>query len=206
MIASPNKFIMKKQTKKMIVGVSGAKGSFSEAAAREYLKKQNIKKYKIEYLISVENVLNNLDNNKINLGVFPIENSNGGIVIEAVHAMAKYTFNIKELFEIPVIHCLLAQKNVNKKDIKTIASHDQALKQCKMYIKRIWPKSEIKETTDTAKAAEDLSKNILSKTTAIIASENCAKIYGLKILEKGVQDLKFNFTSFIAATKTKNEQ
>jgi len=187
----------------MIVGVSGAKGSFSEAAAREYLKKQNIKTYKLKYLISVENVLNNLNNDKIDLGIFPIENSNGGIVIEAVHAMAKYVFNIKELFEIPVIHCLLAQKNIDKKNIKMIASHDQALKQCKMYLKRIWPKTEIKETTDTAKAAEDLSKNILPKTTAVIASENCAKIYGLKILEKGTQDLKFNFTSFLAVTKTK---
>lgn len=195
---------MNKQSKKIIIGVSGAKGSFSEAAAKEYAKKQNIKNYKIEYLISVENVLNGLNNNKINLGVFPIENSNGGIVIEAVHAMAKYTFNIKELFEIPVIHCLLAQKNTDKKDIKTIASHDQALKQCKMYIKRIWPGAELKETADTAKAAEDLAKNILPKTTAIIASENCAKIYGLKILEKGAQDLKFNFTSFIAAIKIKN--
>lgn len=184
-----------------ITGVSGAVGSFSEAAAKEYCREQDIKDYKIEYLVSVENVLNALENGQINLGIFPIENSNGGIVIESVYAMSRYIFNIRELFEIPVIHCLLVKPGVKKEDIKTIASHDQALKQCKMYIRRNWTNAGIEERDDTAKAAKDLSEGILPPITAVIAPEGCAKLYGLEILEKGVQDLKFNFTSFLAVTK-----
>ena len=194
----PDKF---KNMKSLIIGVSGAKGSFSEQAAKDLARKNNIKNYKIKYLISVENVLEALDKKEIDLGVFPIENSNGGVVLEAIHAMSRHIFKIKELFEIPVIHCLLVHKNASKEDIKTIASHDQAIKQCKMYLKRIWPKAALEETTDTAKAAEDLSKGNLPKTTAVIASENCARLYGLKILEKSIQDLKFNFTSFLAVEK-----
>ena len=95
----------------------------------------------------------------------------------------------------------MGHKDAFKENIKTIASHDQAIKQCKMYLKRIWPKATLEETSDTAKAAEDLSKGKLPKTTAVIASENCAKLYELKILEKGIQDLKFNFTSFLAVKK-----
>lgn len=184
-----------------IIGVSGAIGSFSEQAAREYCRNKKIENYKLEYLISVENVLNALENKKIDMGVFPIENSNGGIVIESVYAMSRYIFNIRELFEIPVIHCLLVKPGIKKENIETIASHDQAIKQCKMYIKRNWPSAAIEQRDDTAKAAKDLSEGILPNSTAVLAPESCAELYGLEILEKGVQDLKFNFTSFLAVEK-----
>lgn len=92
--------------KKIKVGVSGDVGSFSEQAAIEYCRKNTIVNYKLKYLILVENVLSALDRKEIDMGIFPIENSNGGIVIEAVHAMSRHLFRIKELFEVPVIHCL----------------------------------------------------------------------------------------------------
>lgn len=184
-----------------IIGVSGAIGSFSEQAAKEYCRNHKIENYRLEYLISVENVLSALDGGKINMGIFPIENSNGGIVIESVYAMSKHLFNIQELFEIPVIHCLLVKPGTKEEDIKTIASHDQALKQCKMYIKRRWSQASIEQRDDTAKAAKDLSEGVLPPNTAVLAPESCAELYGLEVLEKGVQDLKFNFTSFLAVTK-----
>ncbi len=183
------------------IGISGAEGSFSEEAANCYCQKNNIAEHKLAYLVSVENVLSALNKKEINFGIFPIENSNGGIVIESVYAMSRHTFKIKELFEIPVIHCLLVKPGTRKEAIKNIASHDQALKQCKMYLKRIWAEAHLQETEDTAKAAKDLSRGKLSQNTAVLAPENCAKLYGLEILERSVQDLKFNFTSFLAVEK-----
>lgn len=183
------------------IGISGAQGSFSEEAANCYCQKSNIAEYKLAYLVSVENVLSALNKKEINLGIFPIENSNGGIVVESVYAMSRHIFEIKELFEIPVIHCLLVKPGVKKEEIKNIASHDQALKQCKMYLRRTWAEMHLQETEDTAKAAKDLSKGELSQNTAVLAPESCAKLYGLEILEKSVQDLKFNFTSFLAVKK-----
>lgn len=185
----------------MLIGLSGAHGSFSEQAAGEYARVNNLSKLKLEYLISVENVLTALDEGKIDLGIFPIENSNGGVVLEAIRAMSQHIFNIKNIFEIPVIHCLLAMPNIKKEDIKKISSHDQAIKQCKMYLRRRFPQTEIIEWPDTAKAAKDLSGGKLTLDTAVIAPESCAKLYGLEILEKGIQDLKFNYTSFLAVTK-----
>jgi prephenate dehydratase len=184
-----------------LIGVSGALGSFSEAAAKEYCRKNDIKNYKLEYLVTAPNVLSALDDGRIDMGIFPIENSNGGIVIESVYAMSQHLFDIKDLFEIPVIHCLLAVPETKSENIKAIASHDQALKQCKMFLRRRFPDAEIIERDDTAKAARDLSQGILSPNTAVLAPEGCAKLYGLNILEKGVQDLKFNFTSFLAVVK-----
>ena len=83
------------------IGVMGAKGSFSEEAGRTYAKKYGkLKASKIEYLITAENVLSCLEKGLIHIGIFPIENSNGGIVLEAVHAMSKHNFAIKKMFEI----------------------------------------------------------------------------------------------------------
>ncbi len=185
------------------IGISGEKGSFSEEAAQYYCNKNNIKNFTFKYLISVENVLSALKNKKIDKGIFPIENSNGGIVYEAVYAMAKYIFDIEQMFEIDIKHCLLVLPGKNTSNIKKIASHDQALKQCKMYLKRRWPNTELIEWSDTAKAAADLKNGKLSEDTAVIAPAICSKIYKLDILEEKIQDLKFNFTTFIVA-KNKN--
>jgi prephenate dehydratase len=193
---------MAKMTKKpYLIGISGAMGSFSEEAARTYAHKHTLKKYDIKPLISVEGVLKALEAGDISLGIFPIENSNGGIVIEAVYAMSKHLFTIKNIFEINVHHNLLVKKGVVAGKIRQITSHDQALKQCRMYLKRIWPTTDIKEYPDTAKAAADLAAGKLPKTTAVIASRAAAKRYKLDILEESIQDLKFNYTSFIAAAK-----
>ena len=186
----------------MRIGVSGVEGSFSEEAARTYAKKWLKKKpIKIEYLVSAENVLTAIEDGTVDLGIFPIENSNGGIVIEAVYAMAKHRFVVKKIFEIDVHQNLLVKKGINSGQIKTIASHDQALKQCRMYLKRLWPKVKWQEYPDTAKAAKDLASGVLPKTTAVIASRAAAALYKLTIFEESIQDLKFNYTSFVAATR-----
>lgn len=183
------------------IGVSGSEGSFSEEAAIHYAREYKIEKYEIVYLISVDKVLSSLDKKSIDLGIFPIENSNGGIVIEAVHAMSKHNFNIENLFEIDVRHCLLVQNGAKKEDIKKITSHQQALKQCRMYLKRKWGDRELAEYADTAEAAKDLGKGKLDMSTAVIAPKRCAELYDLTVMEEGIQDLKFNFTTFIAGLK-----
>lgn len=186
----------------MRIGVMGAKGSFSEEAARIYAKKHaKLKKFEVAYLITAENVLTSLEKGTTDLGIFPIENSNGGIVLEAVYAMAKHRFSIKKIFEIDVHHNLLVKRGVSADKVKVITSHEQAIKQCRMYLKRRWPNVKLREYEDTAKAAEDLAEGKLLASTAVIASRAAAEMYKLDILEESIQDLKFNFTSFIAAEK-----
>jgi prephenate dehydratase len=181
------------------IGISGEKGSFSEEAARLYARKHGIKKYTLNYLISVENVLAALEKGSIDLGIFPIENSTGGVVTEAVEAMAKHNFRIKKMFDIEVRQNLMVRKGVKREDVRSIRSHEQALRQCREYLKKNWRKAKIEEYEDTAKAAKDLAEGKLPKSCAVIASVAAAKIYKLKILESSIQDLKSNFTTFIAS-------
>ncbi len=117
-----------------------------------------------------------------------------------MYAMAGHRFSVERLFEIDVHQNLLALPGTNPEQISHITSHDQALKQSRMYLKRKWPGVEISEYADTAKAAEDLASGVLSPTTAVIASKAAAELYGLDIIEESIQDLKFNYTSFVVAT------
>ena len=184
----------------MKIGVMGARGSFSEQAGLKYLHDCNVTG-EILPLISAENVLSTLERGEIDRGVFPIENSNGGIVLEAVYAMAKHRFEVEKMFEIDVHHMLLVKGGVTASHITTVSSHDQAIKQCRMYIKRMWPDAEIVPYADTAKAAADLASGLLPDTTAVIASRGCALLYGLQILEESIQDMKYNYTTFVVASK-----
>jgi len=184
----------------MKIGISGAKGAFSEEAALKYCEDRGIEG-EIEFLVSVEGVLSALEAGEVDLGIFPIENSNGGIVIEAVHAMAAHRFMVKKLFEIDVHQNLLVMPGTNPDQITAITSHDQALKQCRMYLKRKWPGIELAEYADTAKAAADLANGTLPPSAAVIASKRAAEVYGLEVLEESIQDLKFNYTSFVAAER-----
>jgi prephenate dehydratase len=185
----------------MKIGVMGAQGSFSEKAGEQYIAQQGISDGEILPLISAEAVLTAVENMACDKGIFPIENSNGGIVIEAVHAMAQHRFAIERMFELDVHHMLLIKRGVTAAHITAVSSHDQALKQCRMYLKRVWPEADIIPYADTAKAAADLASGVLPDTTAVIAPRGCATLYGLDILEESIQDLKFNYTTFVVATK-----
>lgn len=187
------------------IGVSGNKGSFSEEAAQYYCREEKIKDFELFYLENVSNVLESLSKGEIDKGVFPIENSNGGIVYEAVQAMSQYRFNIDKIFEIDIKMNLLVKSGVNSQDVEQIVSHPQALKQCRMYLKRRWPETELKEYSDTAGAARDLAQEVLPSGSAVISPQICSELYDLELLEEGIQDLKFNFTTFITASKYDQE-
>lgn len=185
----------------MTIGIMGAKGSFSEQAAETYLNLETIATAEITPLINAEAVLSAVEDGSIDKGLFPIENSNGGIVLEAVHAMAKHRFVVERMFEHDVHHMLLVRPGVTASHISSITSHDQALKQCRMYLKRAWPEVDISEYADTAAAAKALHDGELPDTTAVIAPRRCADLYGLEIMEESIQDLKFNYTTFVVATR-----
>ena len=188
------------------IGVCGNKGSFSEEAAEYYCQKNGVENFEIEYLVTAEKTLSAVSGKKVDKGIFPIENSNGGIVIESVYAMSRHSFEIENIFEIDIKHFLLVKSGIKTSEITKVVSHPQALKQCRMYLERRWEKIELEEYADTAQAAKDLSGGGLGEKVAVIAPEICSKLYGLEIMEENIQDLKFNFTSFIVATEKNGSQ
>ena len=188
--------------KRMKIGVMGAQGSFSEQAGRVFAKKFLKKKQcEIMYLITADATLAALDAGEIDTAILAIENSTMGVVESSIRAMAQHVFSIQKIFSIAVPHCLLVKRGVTRREIKTIVSQDPAIQQCKKYLTKKWPKMKLRRYEDTAKAAHDLAQGTLAASCAVIASKSAARAYGLKVLEKSIQDLKSNKTTFIAAIK-----
>ncbi|MDP2690999.1 MAG: prephenate dehydratase domain-containing protein [bacterium] len=193
--------LLRDEGKKLRVGVMGGIGSFSEAAALEHLKEQGIEDFELHYPISSENVLKDLESGHIDVGIFPIENSTAGLVTESIYAASQHRFDIQDIFEFDVVHCLMALPGVKKEDIIKIMSHQQALKQCKDYLKTHFPNAELIESTDTAEGARILEQCPDEKDLAVIAPKRCAELYHLDLVEEAIQDLKINYTRFISAQK-----
>ncbi len=187
---------MKKKEKNITIGVSGDQGSFSEEAAMLYAANTG-KAVDLKYLIDMERVLSTLEHGKINLGVFPVVNSRGGLVHAAFAAMGQYKFKMIDEIWLNVKQCLLAKKGITPSGIKVIASHPQALVQCERYLEREFPKTKLLEWEDTAKAARDLTRGKLPRYTAVIAPARSATLYGLTVLAHDIQDVRPNFTTFI---------
>jgi prephenate dehydratase len=182
------------------VGVMGIRGSFSEEAAVEYARDNGLGDIEIVELVSTEGVLQAVERREVELGIFALENSNGGVVYESVYAMAAHRFKVEDLFEIDVNHALLGHPSLPGRDhIDRIASHQQALRQCRMWLRHNFPTTLVTEEPDTAEAARMLGSGELPPTTAVIASERCVELFGLRVVERRIQDLKFNFTTFVAA-------
>ena len=152
----------------MKIGIQGAIGSFSEEASKKFIENHGIKNPEIKYLISSKDVLSNVENRKVDYGIFAMENAQGGVVIESVEALALHKCKIIEMFHIPIEQNLLALENINTGDITEIHSHRQALRQCKDYLsENFWTRPLI-EADDTAESARRLSENKLPKTAAVV--------------------------------------
>jgi prephenate dehydratase len=182
--------------KKINLGVSGDPGSFSEEAGLLYAQRVGIKP-NLVYLTDMEGVLSALELKKIDVGIFPVVNSRGGLVKMAFEAMGKHLFTMIDEVWLDVRQCLLGKRGCKPAQLKKIVSHPQAIAQCERYLLREFRKAELIEWQDTAKAAKDLSAGKFGKTTAVIAPERAARLYGLDVMVKDIQDTHPNLTTFI---------
>ncbi len=184
-----------------IFGIQGARGSFSEQAIQEYVKRKNIKNFSIKYLFTSKKVLDELFKGKIDFGLCALHNNIGGVVEETLHAIAQHKCSIVFEFGIKIRHFLMKRKDVSLKEITHIIAHPQVFRQCKNNLKRFYPNLETisgkGDLVDTARAAESLSKSKLPKTYAILGSKSIADLYNLEIIKSDLQDDKENFTSFV---------
>jgi prephenate dehydrogenase len=185
----------------LVVGVQGGRGSFNEAAALYYLKRNDIKQYRVVYLYTTLNVLAALHSGNIDRGQFAIHNSIGGIVDESIEAMAQYKFRIAEQFSIKIRHALMIRADAALEEIDTVMTHPQVVRQCKTNLAEKYGRLKLVsgegDLIDPAKVAEQLGERKLPKTIATMGGALLAEIYGLKVVEDDLQDLRENYTSFL---------
>ncbi len=177
-----------------LVACPGIEGSYAQQATSLLFPLPTIL-----YFNDFEKVFEAVEEGLCPYGILPIENSAAGSVAAVYDLMVKHRFYIVKALRLKVSHVLLGLKGARLDDIREIASHQQALAQCRQFLKSR-PGIQLLPETNTAVAAKNLS-TLGKRDRAVIASRECAELYGLDVLAEDIADAAFNFTRFICISK-----
>ena len=184
------------ETQKARVVFQGAEGAYSQAAMTQYFGDQ-VNSFHVE---TFRDAMSAIDEGSADFAVLPIENSTAGIVTEIYDLLQEYENYIVGEQIIRIEHCLLGVPGAKLEDIKTVFSHPQSLMQSARFLENYdWRQISMQNNAFAArKVAEEGDR-----TQAAIAGEHAAKIYGLEVLQKGINQSDSNSTRFIIVTNQK---
>jgi chorismate mutase/prephenate dehydratase len=135
------------------------------------------------------------------LAVLPLENSSAGEVGAVTDLLFSGPLYVNRVYDLSVTHDLLTLPDVRVDEIKRVISHPQALGQCADYIRAHG--FETVEYSNTARAAERVAQ-MGDRTTAAIASEEAARIYGLDVAAHAINGEANNTTRFAVLSSARN--
>lgn len=174
----------------------GAEGAYSQMAMKQFFGDE-VNSFHVD---TFRDAMSAIDEGSADFAVLPIENSTAGIVNEIYDLLVEFENYIVAEQIIKIEHCLLAVPGTELSDIRTVYSHPQSLMQSAKYLeKHNWQQISMQNNAFAAKKVADEG----DKTQAAIASELAGKIYGLEILEKGINHSSTNSTRFIIVTNQK---
>ncbi len=131
------------------------------------------------------------------LGMIPVENSIAGRVADVHHLLPSSGLKIiGERFK-PIHFQLMANPGVKLEDLKVVQSMAIAIHQCRATVRRLGLKADT--VGDTAGAARMLADHP-DPHRAAIAPALAARIYGLDILARDIEDTHNNTTRFMIMT------
>jgi len=181
----------------MKVAFQGERGAYSEMALHEHFGKE------VETVgcDTFDDVFDRVIDEDVTYGFIPVENTIAGTVVENYDLLfANDVFVVAEVY-LPIRHTLLAKKGAGLDEIREVVSHPMALKQCQKFLKT--KNIDIVPTYDTAGAAKAVAVGERLDRAAI-ASELCAEIYDMEILERNIQSNSSNTTRFFVIAKKEN--
>ena len=175
---------------------SGVPGAYAHSAAKRLYPEAECVGYS-----GFEAAYRAVESGEADCAVLPLENSYAGEVGSVMDLLFNGSLYINGVMDLPVRHALLGCPGAEMDGIRKVYSHPQALGQCAEYIRRHgWKTAECDNTALAAKRVlEDGDPGI-----AAIASEETAELYGLKLLESGINDTANNTTRFAALSRAQN--
>jgi chorismate mutase/prephenate dehydratase len=171
------------------VAYLGPKGTFTHVAC---LKQFGASAAAIA-VNSIKDVFSEVERGRADYGVVPIENSTEGVVTHTLDLLADSQLKIAGEIVQEISHYLLSRSGALA-DVKRIYSHPQALAQCRGWLAQHAPTIPVVEVYSTARAAELCREE---PEAAAIASELAARLYGLSVIQKRIEDNPNNTTRFL---------
>ena len=194
--AEIDSYLLKKYAK-LKVSFLGPEATFTHQAAKVYFGSF------VDFIPvkSISDVFYDVESEKSDFGVAPVENSVEGAVSHTLDLFISSDVNIYSEILLPIKLNLLSNSSLNS--INAVCSRSIVFGQCRNWLRNNLPNAKLIETTSTAEAVR-MVKN--KKHWAAIGSSLCSEIYGVKVVAESIQDESTNTTRFLVISKKKNKK
>lgn len=174
------------------IAIQGIEGSFHDIAAHRYFEGEEVQ---LVCCDTFEDLFDRLKAEEDLLGLVAIENTIAGSLLNNYELLRESGMTIVGEHKLRIKHSIMCLPDEDWQDIREVNSHPVALMQCRQFLSR-HPELKKVETADTAGAAADISRE-RRHGHAAICHRDAADIYGMKVLQEGIETNKHNFTRFL---------
>lgn len=183
--------------KRLAVAYLGPPGTFSEEAVARCSEVAGWDARPFSTIVQAYEAARTGD---VTVAMLPIENSHEGSVTPTLDSLLhRGGLLIRAELVLPVKHCLMALPGTEPAQVQGIVSHPQALGQCAAFLEREFAGVPQEAAHSTADAARIVAGR---PGWAAIAPRRAAAVYGLAVLQDGIQDSTDNFTRFVLLGQT----
>ncbi|ESZ88868.1 MAG: prephenate dehydratase [Blastomonas sp. CACIA14H2] len=168
------------------IAYQGAPGAYSHIAARAFAPDCHPLP-----CFSFQDAMDAVKDGRAARAIIPIENSQHGRVADIHFLLPESGLTIVAEYFLPVRHCLLAK---GEGPYTAAVSHPQALGQTRHYLRAHG--LEPINYPDTAGAAAFVAESSEPGLCAV-ASQLAGEVFGLKVVEQGIEDAAHNMTRFV---------
>ena len=174
------------------IAIQGVPGSYHDIAAHKYFKDEEIE---LICCNTFEEVFENMRKDSNVIGTVAIENTIAGSLLHNYELFRESGATIIGEHKLRISHSIMCLPDESWEDLTEVNSHPVALAQCREFLQH-HQELKVVETDDTAGSAKNIHEKQL-KGHAAICSKYAASMYGMKILQEGIETNKHNFTRFL---------
>lgn len=174
------------------IAIQGIKGSFHDIAAHRYFKDKEIE---LVCCDTFEQVFAEMSRDPQLMAIVAIENTIAGSLLHNYELLRDSGASIVGEHKLHISHSIMCLPDEDWDDLREVNSHPVALMQCRDFLSQ-HRNLKVVEVSDTAGAAADISKGQIHGHAAI-CHKDAATIYGMKVLQEGIETNKHNFTRFL---------
>ena len=176
------------EEEKVRVAYFGPEATFTHLAARARFGSQA----ELVPVHSIGEVFREVERKGATYGVVPVENSTEGVVNHTYDMFMDSDLKICAEELTPIRHFLLSRAG-SMKAIRTVYSHSNIFGQCRRWLETNLHGAKLVEVSSSGEGARIAAK---TAGAAAIGTSLAARLYGLKILVEGVEDMPGNYTRF----------
>ena len=174
------------------IAIQGVPGSFHDIAAHQFFPNEKIE---LVCCDTFEEIFERMKQDSNIIGMLAIENTIAGSLLHNYELLRDSGATIIGEHKLRIKHSCVCLPEDNWDTLTEVHSHPVALAQCQQFLKR-HSNLKVVEADDTAKSAEVIKKGNMQGHAAI-CSQYAAELYGMKVLEEGIETNKHNFTRFL---------